>query len=728
MTRGSGAGVGLLLLKLATLCTSAASPKRVLILDAFGHEVAPFNVSLSAFHATLARELGAPLEFYEISLDRARFQEPEGQDPFVEFLESRITNRPMDLVATFGGPGMDFVVRHHERFFPNTPIVFMAGPPEVSRTGSLRGKAAQVTHTLNFAGMVEDILQLQPQTTNIVVVFGASPLETVTANNCRREFQPFTNRVAFTWLNDLPLEQVLERCATLPPRSFILHVLFLVDVAGNPFDQNEPLRRLHAVANAPIFGYAASELGLGPIGGRLYQDSEVGAQAARNAIRILRGESPGSIPLLELKATTPVYDWRELQRWGISEARLPAGSVVRFRQPTFWELYAWPIAGAGLFCFAQATLITGLLVNRARRRQAEAEAILIADISSRFVKVPAGEVDREIMDAQRRICEMLDLDLLILWQLSGEAPGCYSATHFYSAQQGLQPSEQLHEEDYPWFKQELLAGRTVGFSSLEELPAEAARDRESFRQLGTKSNLSLPLAVGGGPMIGAFCLNATRAERNWPDALVKRVQLMAQIFASALARKRDEQAMRLVSHAIEQSPVLVVITDTLGKITYVNRKFTEVTGYSFAESIGQNPRFLKSGESSPAVYRELWACITSGRMWRGEFHNRKKNGELYWEGAVISPLLDATGRVTYFVGIKEDITERKRIGETLRTSEARLEAGADLAGLGCYEIDYAESSSFVDDRFGEICGIPAGHQQGLQRLEFWIEQIGRAHV
>ena len=362
----------MLFLTLSTLSASAASPKRVLILDAYGREAAPLNVPLSAFRSTLAREFGAPLEFYEISLDRARFPEPAGPDPFVEFLESRITNRPMDLVATFGGPGMDFVVRHHERFFPDTPIVFMAGPPELSRTGSLKGKAAQVTHTLNFAGMVEDILQLQPQTTNIVVVIGASPLETVTMNNCRREFQSFTNRVAFTWLNDLPLEQVLERCATLPPRSFILHVLFLVDVAGTPFDQDEPLRRLHAVANAPVFGYCASELGLGPIGGRLYQDSEIGVQAARIAIRILRGESPGSIPVLELKATTPLYDWRELRRWSISESRLPPGSIVQYRQLTFWEQYRWSVVGVLVFCGLQTALIIGFIVNRAKRRQGEA--------------------------------------------------------------------------------------------------------------------------------------------------------------------------------------------------------------------------------------------------------------------------------------------------------------------------------------------------------------------
>ena len=93
---------------------------------------------------------------------------------------------------------------------------------------------------------------------------------------------------------------------------------------GEPV-KNEALRRLHEVANAPLFGYSASEFGLGPIGGRLYQDSEVGADGARTAIRILRGESPGASPQVLRRA--PVFDWRELQRWGISEARLPAGSL-----------------------------------------------------------------------------------------------------------------------------------------------------------------------------------------------------------------------------------------------------------------------------------------------------------------------------------------------------------------------------------------------------------------
>jgi two-component system cell cycle sensor histidine kinase/response regulator CckA len=129
------------------------------------------------------------------------------------------------------------------------------------------------------------------------------------------------------------------------------------------------------------------------------------------------------------------------------------------------------------------------------------------------------------------------------------------------------------------------------------------------------------------------------------------------------------ETLRKLSRAVEQSPVSVVITDTDGSIEYVNPKFTQVTGYSSDEVFGMNPRILKSGEASPEVYREMWATITAGREWRGEFHNRKKGGELFWEFASISPILDERGQITHFVAVKEDITNRKRAEEALAKSE-----------------------------------------------------------
>jgi PAS domain S-box-containing protein len=139
-------------------------------------------------------------------------------------------------------------------------------------------------------------------------------------------------------------------------------------------------------------------------------------------------------------------------------------------------------------------------------------------------------------------------------------------------------------------------------------------------------------------------------------------------------RRHAEEELRKLWRAVEQSQVSVVITDTRGCIEYVNPRFCEVTGYTFEEALGQNPRLLRS-ESTPAeVYKELWETITSGRTWHGEFQNRKKGGELFWESAIISPVSNEQGAITHFVAVKEDITERKRKDEILRHRTSVLAA------------------------------------------------------
>jgi PAS domain S-box-containing protein len=144
-------------------------------------------------------------------------------------------------------------------------------------------------------------------------------------------------------------------------------------------------------------------------------------------------------------------------------------------------------------------------------------------------------------------------------------------------------------------------------------------------------------------------------------------------------RNRAEESLRKLSHAVEQSPASVIITDTAGTIEYVNPKFTEVTGYGAEEAIGRNPRFLTSGEMSREEYEHLWQTIRNGREWRGEFHNRKKSGELYWELASISPIRDTEGRITHFLAVKEDITERRTLENQLRHSQ-KMDAIGQLAG------------------------------------------------
>jgi len=215
---------------------------------------------------------------------------------------------------------------------------------------------------------------------------------------------------------------------------------------------------------------------------------------------------------------------------------------------------------------------------------------LISDLSSRFINVPAGEVDREITDALRRVCESLGIDFAVLWQWSGAEAKIILPTHVYHAQEGLQPPEPLSQEMFPWFVQQMLAGRMVVLSSLDELPAAAAVDRENARLFGIKSNLTLPLSVGGEPPVGALGLNTLRAHRAWPDALVKRLHLVAQVFTNALARRRHELSLLEREEDLRQSCAEVTLlkerlqaeSDYLKTEIRVIHRHGEVTGQSSA--------------------------------------------------------------------------------------------------------------------------------------------------
>ena len=169
---------------------------------------------------------------------------------------------------------------------------------------------------------------------------------------------------------------------------------------------------------------------------------------------------------------------------------------------------------------------------------------LLAVLSSRFINLSPAEVDRGIEDALRRVCEHLDIGYALLWQWSVNAPGVITPTHAYPADKNQAAGSAVVQEHYPWSVAEVQAGRTIVLASLADAPAEAAADVEFARQAGIKSSLILPLCVGGEPPVGALAFNATQAERDWPGPLVKRLQLVAQVLANALARKRADEVGR----------------------------------------------------------------------------------------------------------------------------------------------------------------------------------------
>lgn len=706
--------LGLLLLALVTLGASAASPKRVLILDPFGRDVAPFSAAVSSFRATLAREIGERVDIYELPLELARLAEAEGEGPLVAFLEGQVKAHPVDLVVPIGAPGVQFAVRHRQRLFPDTPVLAVAVASQLVPPGFLQTNTTLLTQQADLPGIVEDILRLQPQTTNIVVVLGTSALEKFWMEECRREFQPFTNRVNFTWLNDLSSDQILNRCATLPPRSFIFHAFFIVDAAGIHYEHNEVLRRLHEVANAPVFGYFASDLGLGAIGGRLFQDSELGAQGARTAIRILRGEQAGRIPVQTMEAPRPTYDWRELRRWGISKARLPAGSVVRFHQPGMWERYWWLVCGGILFCAVEAALIVGLLVNRAKRHHGERMATLIADLSSRFINLHTEKVDTEIEAAQRRVCEGIGLDLSALWQWTDGSPQYFKMTHLYRPLGGPPTPERFDaQEAFPWCLKELLAGRVIPVSSMDALPPEAGRDRESWLHFGIKSNLTVPLLIEGGQLIGGLSFNTVRKARSWPKEVVERLEVVAQIFANALARKRADQELRdseaRLSLAADAAAAGLWRLDLATRWFWVTQKTRELFAFG-ADEVVTFDRFLNlvHPEDRESVRQKVQQVLESKGEVHVEYRILQPDGRVQWMYSRGRVNCDGSGQPHFLMGVTVDISEAKRAATEMQGLRLQLWHADRVAQTG------AITASLAHELNQPLTGILSTAQAGLR--------------
>lgn len=202
----------------------------------------------------------------------------------------------------------------------------------------------------------------------------------------------------------------------------------------------------------------------------------------------------------------------------------------------------------------------------------------------------------------------------------------------------------------------------------------------------------LPLSVNGSitGVIGLAYLDETSRFDDEKQEILYRFAQLASVALEHVTlyeslqkeleeRKRIEERLRTMFHIVEQSPVSILITDTSGTIEYANPHFTLLTGYSIEELTGKNPRILKSGQTSDEEYHLLWETILQGNQWSGEFQNKKKNGDLYWEKALISPLRDIQGTITHFIAIKEDISEQKVLENQLRYAQ-KMEAVGQMAG------------------------------------------------
>lgn len=346
---------------------------------------------------------------------------------------------------------------------------------------------------------------------------------------------------------------------------------------------------------------------------------------------------------------------------------------------------------------------------------------LIADLSARFVHIPGDRVDGEIENAQQRICQTLGLDRSTLFQFNGP-DGEAIMTHSW-AMEGFQPGPKISMERlFPWTLARIRNGKMIQYTSLEEAPEEAATDVASVRRFGPKSNVTFPLIVGG-EVLGGLAFGSLKAERQWPESLVGRLQLIAQIIATALARKDADQALhdseKLNRATFEQAAVGIAHVGVDGRWLRVNDRLCEIFGYSHDEMMRMKFQDITCAEEleTDIQYRNR---MLSGEIqtYTREKRYIRKDGAVVWGGLSVSLVRNEAGSPVFFIAVVEDITERKKAEEELQRVRLQLWHADRVAHTGALTVSLAHELN------QPLTAILANAQAGLRYMAAGNPDLG----
>jgi formate hydrogenlyase transcriptional activator len=345
---------------------------------------------------------------------------------------------------------------------------------------------------------------------------------------------------------------------------------------------------------------------------------------------------------------------------------------------------------------------------------------LLVEISTTFINLPADQIDNEIVAAQSRICELLDVDRSALWITSEDDPGTLLLTHIHQSPGLPSRPERMNAKDYwPWTAQKVLGGETLVISKTTELPAEAGRDRESYRLYGTKSTVLVPLSVGGGKAFGLLAFAVTREERDWPKTVVQQFQLVARIFANALARKRADHQLResemQLSMATDAAEAGLWIMDLDTGHVWVTPKTREL--FHFAPDAGLNVGSfyeVMHPEDCERVKQAVQQAIQSREYLRSEYRIVLPDGNVRWIVALGRSFSKTPGLPERLMGVSIDITARKkmegRLQEQLKEIE-RLKLQLEQENI------YLRDEIMLKHRHEEIVGRSAAMKKVLAQVE-----------
>jgi formate hydrogenlyase transcriptional activator len=357
---------------------------------------------------------------------------------------------------------------------------------------------------------------------------------------------------------------------------------------------------------------------------------------------------------------------------------------------------------------------------------------LLSDLSARFVNLPAEQIDGEIQHAQRKICKCLAIDHSALWQSSPDIPWMLLLTHLYRDPK-LPPAPDRMDGDtyFPWAQAKLVRKEIVSVENTANVPPEAATDKKHWQIYCVKSVLAFPLWVGDGPIFGVLSFEATKEEREWPDALVNRLQLLAQLFVNALARKRTEEALReseaRLRLAAASANAGLWTLDTASGRFWTTDKANELFGFGPTEEFDLE-KFLSlvHPQDRDAVRSTVEGAIQSGEEKTVEYRIIRPDGEMRWISSR-GRRSGESGEPGGLMGVSLDITERKQLEHVLQESNARLTGIVTSAMDAIIAIDDDQHIVVFNPAAEKMFGCPAREAIGSNIGRFIPQRFQADH-
>ena len=351
--------------------SAQGEPYRVLVIHSFRSSL-PVN---TAWYDGIVRGFTSASDLrIEIDIetpDLTRFNDRDYVRSLLSLYRQKYRGQELDLIIPTYTPAFKFLLDHGEEVFPDVPIVFCGADRRFVGAQETAPHITGITSHRDIAGTLELALHVHPATRRIAVIMGSGGIGRQFEREAREASRRFARKVEFNWLRGKTLAELTEVVHDLSPDTVILYLAQLQDRFGKTHIPIRTLRELSGVANAPIYGLWDTLIGHGIIGGRLATLEADGFQASQMALRILGGEAPTVIPVIDREENVAIFDGRELARWNIDEDRLPAGSRILHSQLSVWGEHKTEIVTAGLVSVIQGLWILALILNRARLRRTQ---------------------------------------------------------------------------------------------------------------------------------------------------------------------------------------------------------------------------------------------------------------------------------------------------------------------------------------------------------------------